>query len=688
MSKLSKSNQKFINHLLIGAPNVGKSTFFNLLTSSTAVVSNIDRMTTEHTSGKIKKIEFTNLIDLPGLHNLSHPLAEEQEASFHLFKAKTDGIVNIISAYSIQRDLYLTLQCIETGLLNTLVINMIDQVNQCEIDWLKFSKMLNGTNVILTQTNKSIGIAEAIESIKENKHVDCKVVTYSKHIENLIEKLSKILPDDLQVSKRFASLMVLENNEFFIDILKNDYSNVYNEVIKIIDFGKSVDYINEIRQTKFIFINKLMNEANFTKVNYTKVSIEKQSKFDRWILNKWVGIPFFILVILIVYYISFGAYAGGWIQTNFAYFLNEIVAKQGIGGLFDLMGAANSDVGLWFKSLFVDGIFGGVFAVLSFLPTIIILYTLITIMQQVGLISRVSVLLDNAFAKFGLSGRSVVNLLTGFGCNVPAVMLARSSSSKKERIVSILIIPFVACASRVIVINFIATYCLGSIGLTFGWLITLLFVFLSGLIALMMGLIFSNVMFRNQKSFFLVELVKWNTVDVRVVAKTVWLQIKEFLKKAFLIILIATIVLWFLMHLGTNGLIVDSSSYQTSFLYYISYGLSFIFYPIFGQINWQLTTCLVTGFAAKEAVISTIILMTGSLDNASLMFQGAYAIAMALSFLTFFLFYMPCLATMRVVKTEGGWKTLWINLISSFTTGYVLALMVYWSSVGITNLVM
>lgn len=673
MSKLSKfRNTEGNTYLLIGAPNTGKSTIFNLLTTSTAVVSNIDRMTTEHTMGRIKH-SHNYLVDLPGTYNLSHPIAEEKETHYHLLHHKVDAVVNIVSAFSIQRDLFLTLQCIETGMLNTLCVNMVDLINKNSINWKKLSSKLNGLKIILTRSNRNENTKNLLNSLYKSKKVDPKVVTYSKEIEHWIDKYTKVLPD-MNVSKRFAALMLLENNSYFMHELKAHHPGYWHEINKIWLKTKDKHYLNEIRDTKINFVNQILDECSNKKTKYLKVNLKKQNRFDHYFLKKWIGIPLFLLIAVAIYYLAFGSFAGGWLQSNFNAVL---VGPTNSLSYWMIVGFNNINAPDWVSSMVVNGIFGGLFTVLSFIPSIVILFICVTIIQQVGLLSRVSILLDNALSKFGISGRSVVNLLTAFGCNVPALMLARSSSSKKERIISILIIPFIPCATKIIVISAISN---AVFGLTFGWLFILGAVIVSGIIALTLGLTFSKTLFRKQKSFFCVEMVNWNGIDLRIMFKNVWQTVKGFLKKALLTITIANLVFWALLHLGKGGYISDPALFEQSALGYISKGLSYVMYPVFGSANWKLTSSLVAGIPAKELILTNLGLSAGGIDNIKSLFTPA----LAASFMVFSLYYLPCIPSINTMRTEAGRKYLWINIGVSFAIAYVLAALVYWVGFGIS----
>lgn len=675
-----KANEKIVrvsnNILLIGAPNVGKSTFFNKITNGTVAVSNIDRLTVSNSVAKLKKDKSINIVDLPGIYNLSHPIDEELVVAHELAHERFNKIANIIGAQSIERDLFLTLQVAETGLLSNLVINMIDEVDKSQLLVNKLSKYLNNINISLCQANKSIGLQQVTKGFIKNNPINPNVVKYSSNIETLIKKISLILPHT-KISKRYYAIMLLENNEYVHQRLANKQKEIYvkiKQILKNVDLDK---ISNEILTTKKTYIKKIIKDCFKSFDKYLDKNKTKQYKFDKKILKKWIGIPAFFLLLILIYYITFGPYMGGSLKDYFDKFLNDIVADQWLNKLFDQMGA-NTFV----KGLFVDGVFKGFFAVLSFTPILIILFTLVNIIQQIGILSRVSILLDDALGKFGISGRSVITLLTGFGCNVPAIMMARSSSSKKERIISVLISPFIVCSARIMVIYFV---CNAILSPTYGWVLMIFLIFFSGLIALIMGLVFSETLFRKVKSFFMIEMVDWRKPDFLVIFKLVWLELKEFIKKAGLIIVAANFLIWLFLHLGPNGALGDQDIEQ-SLLGYFSKGINYILYPcgFYNDDGWKLTASLITAFPAKEIAITNLGLLFP--EGFSSYFDVPTHIAQGLSYIFILMFYLPCAATISSIKKESNWRYLFIHLGSSISVSYILGIIVYWISYGILRI--
>ena len=672
-------------YLLIGTPNVGKSTFFNKVSKSTANVSNIDRLTTSSTVGKIKKHKNKIIVDLPGIYNLSHPIDEEVVVAKQICDSKFKKIINIIGAQSIQRDLLLSIQAIETGLMSTLIINMVDEVNHESLDIDKFSKCLSNIKIIKVMANKNVGIKESINSILKDKTVDPKVVIYDQLTESCVEKISKILPDS-KISKRFYALMILENNRYVIEAVKNQLKDNYQKIQDILDEHKDIDFTTSLRNQRTQFIEKILNNCikKLPDKNYfQKINKTRQRKVDRVILNGWVGVPLLILLLLAIYYLSFGPYAGGTLQKLLSEdFFENIVCAKWLNTLFLDIFHANQ----WTTELFVNGIFSGFFTIISFCVPIIILFTLVNLIQQVGIISRISILLDRAFDKFGLSGRSVVNLMTGFGCNVPSILMARSSNSKKEKIISILISPFISCSARAIVFS---TICNMIFGMSLGWIGVTLLLLTSGLVALLVGLFFSKTMFRKHKSFFFVEMVDWRKPDIVVIFKNVWFQLKDFIVKTVTILLIANFIIWLFSHVGPNGLLTSDQINQSLFSY-MAYGLNYLMYPfgtntslgfVGNPDGWKMTLSLVTAFPAKEIALSNMTTLFGSTEAFQTFIRSNVPIG--ISYMVILLLYLPCTATISIMRKEGNWKLVFIHIGISLTISYVLGLIAYWVSFGI-----
>lgn len=684
------NESNFNTYLLIGAPNVGKSTFFNKVSTGTAEVSNFDRLTVAPNCAHIRKNITKTIIDLPGIYNLSHPVDEEITVANFLVTQKFDKIINIIGAQSIQRDLLLSIQSIETGLMSTLIINMVDEVDIKKLDLAKLSAGLNNIKIVLTQANKNKGISDAANSIKNDFPINPNVIKYDEITESCIKEISNFLPKT-NLSKRFLSLMVLENNREIITNLREKIGFQYFKIEKILEKHKNINFVEVLRTQRINFVNNLLSKcfiSNGKKASYFHKE-KNQRKFDRIFLNGWIGIPLIILLLLVIYYLSFGPYAGGTLQKLFYEdFLTNIVNRKWLNSLLNLIFHPELNVGRqWAVALFSEGIFNGFFVVLSFCIPIIILFTLINLIQQIGIMSRISILLDRAFNKFGLSGRSVVNLLTGFGCNVTSILMTRSSNSKKEHIISLIVAPFISCSSRTIVFS---TICTMIFGISLGWMYVAFLLFMSGIIALFIGFTFSKTMFRKSKSFFLVEAVNWRKPDFFVIFKSVGLQLKSFVIKAATFILIANFIIWFFTHIGPAGILLDNEIDTSLFGYAARSGLNYLMYPFGGSSymgyvgnsdGWKMTLSLITAFPAKEIALGNITTLFGSQANFQLFVSTN--IPIVISYMTIFLLYLPCAATISVLRKEGGWKLLATHLGISLSISYILGVISYWIAFGI-----
>lgn len=680
----------FNTYLLIGAPNVGKSTFFNKVSTGTAEVSNFDRLTVAPNYAHIRKNITKTIIDLPGIYNLSHPVDEEITVANFLVTQKFDKIINIIGAQSIQRDLLLSIQSIETGLMSTLIINMVDEVDIKKLDLAKLSAGLNNIKIVLTQANKNKGISDAANSIKNDFPINPNVIKYDEITESCIKEISNFLPKT-NLSKRFLSLMVLENNREIITNLREKIGFQYFKIEKILEKHKNINFVEVLRTQRIKFVNNLLNKcfiSNSKKASYFHKE-KNNRKLDRIFLNGWIGIPLIILLLLVIYYLSFGPYAGGTLQKLFYEdFLTNIVNRKWLNSLLNLIFHPELNVGRqWAVALFSEGIFNGFFVVLSFCIPIIILFTLINLIQQIGIMSRISILFDRAFNKFGLSGRSVVNLLTGFGCNVTSILMTRSSNSKKEHIISLIVAPFISCSSRTIVFS---TICTMIFGISLGWMYVAFLLFMSGIIALFIGFTFSKTMFRRSKSFFLVEAVNWRKPDFFVIFKSVGLQLKSFVIKAATFILIANFIIWFFTHIGPTGILLDNEIDTSLFGYAARSGLNYLMYPFGGSSymgyvgnsdGWKMTLSLITAFPAKEIALGNITTLFGSQANFQLFVSTN--IPIVISYMTIFLLYLPCAATISVLRKEGGWKLLATHLGISLSISYILGVISYWIAFGI-----
>ncbi|MDE6289786.1 MAG: hypothetical protein K2L64_03395, partial [Ureaplasma sp.] len=414
----------------------------------------------------------------------------------------------------------------------------------------------------------------------------------------------------------------------------------------------------------------------------------RDNKFDKLLLNKFFGIFILILVVLAVYYITFGSYAGGWINELWTGLLEK--GQEVTFNAINSSGIANS---FWIGKFVSDGLLGGIFTVVGFLPYIMIMYFLITILEHSGFLARMSVLLDKSLDKFGLSGRSIITLFTGVGCNIPSIMMARNSQSKKERIILILIGPLIACSARLVVYEWIIQRMIGNNDYT--WLMTLALTIFSGFVAVFVGYFFSNTLFRKQTNFFMTELPRWRAPHILVILKGMGIEVWNFLKRVLTIIFIVNLIIFFLLYISpTSGLINSDDMIDSSLLKYISLPFQYLFYPIGLGEDWRLSVSLLAAAPAKELASSNLEILFPDVNGLNGFHEFLFnsnsikaPVATSISYLIFFSFYVPCIATIAIMKKEAGWKWTLIHLLTAFVLSYGLSLITYSFGGMIENLI-
>lgn len=694
--KLIKNNLENIKKfLLVGNPNVGKSTYFNRLTWQNSPIGNADRITVSATSGSLRKDRNIKIIDLPGIYTLNSSSDDEKYAINAILNFEYNSIINIVSVSSLKRDLFLTTQLLETGMLDELVINMADQINPNSLNLFKLSQKIKvKANLITASKNK--GVVESIKSFLFNSNTSSKFkLDYGDKIENLIKKIESLVPENkFRFNHRFFAIQFLEGNNQ-IATLAHEW-NIYNKIQSLLKtnkltIAKTKKIIRDVRE-KFI-IDTLNFSFKDEKIFNNKIEQKKKLfiRIDKLLLNKFFGALIFLLIIAAIYYLTFGEYAGG--------FLNEKLTS-----LFDLINEkiiqSMSYTRPWVQNLVVDGILGGIFTMIGFIPYITIMFLCVNFIEQTGYLSRVCLLLDKQLEKFGISGRSVLSLITGIGCNIPAVMMARNCHSFKERRVIFLIAPFIACSARLVVFTWIMQ---AFVGTQYSWLLGIAFTFFTGIITLFSGLFFSQTIFRNDKTFLLTELPNWRLPSLLIIFKTLGLEVWSFIKRIFIFIFVANLIMFLLMYISPTTGLIDDTSYlfnssidwtKASFLQYISLPFQYLYYPIGLGQDWRFATSLITAAPAKEIAASNISLMFSGSDvvdaTTAIGFKNALfapnslvslPIASLISYIILFAFYVPCMSTIAIMKKEGGTKNTLLHLGYAFVLSYLLSLIGY-ASIG------
>ena len=655
---------------LAGNPNCGKTSLFNLLTKSRQHIGNWPGVTVEKKEGTLKfKGENYKVIDLPGTYSLGAYSEDEIVARNYILKDKPDVVINVVDATNLERNLYLTTQLIEMGANVVIALNMIDQAEalNIEIDTNKLSKRL-GVPIIKTSALKNRGIEELIEtSIYSKKNQKLININYGEDIENEIKNLSSLLEtykNKLEFPVNWTALKLLENDEYIKDKIKQlNAPSIFNkleESNKTIEKNIGFEADMSIVDKRYSFISSITEDV-------IKKPSEKQvtttEKIDKIVTNKYLGIPIFALIMYCLYELTFIIGAG--IQEWFG----DLIAKAGVivSEWFSNMGAPELLVG------FIDkGLFGGVGAVLSFLPLIMVMYFLLGLLEDSGYMARAAYVMDRLMRGLGLHGKTFVSMIVSVGCNVPGIMSTRTLENKKDRMIAILINPFISCGARMpIYAVFVEAFFPTHQGLV------LFSLYVLGIIvALISGKIFSKTLFKGESSYFVMELPAYRMPSIKNVFLLMWEKAGAFFKKAGMIIFPMMIVLWALSVLPLG---VEPNS-EHSILGMIG---SFVA-PLFvlaGYGTWQAGVSLITGILAKESVVATMGMVYAGVEEGEALInviQQVFTPLSAISFLVMTLLYTPCLAALGAIKREtNSMKWTIFSAVYTFVIALVLSTLVY-----------
>lgn len=655
---------------LAGNPNCGKTSLFNLLTKSRQHIGNWPGVTVEKKEGTLKfKGESYKVIDLPGTYSLGAYSEDEIVARNYILKDKPDVVINVVDATNLERNLYLTTQLIEMGANVVIALNMIDQAEalNIEIDTNKLSKRL-GVPIIKTSALKNRGIEELIEtSIYSKKNQKLININYGEDIENEIKNLSSLLEtykNKLEFPVNWTALKLLENDEYIKDKIKQlNAPSIFNkleESNKTIEKNIGFEADMSIVDKRYSFISSITEDV-------IKKPSEKQvtttEKIDKIVTNKYLGIPIFALIMYCLYELTFIIGAG--IQEWFG----DLIAKAGVivSEWFSNMGAPELLVG------FIDkGLFGGVGAVLSFLPLIMVMYFLLGLLEDSGYMARAAYVMDRLMRGLGLHGKTFVSMIVSVGCNVPGIMSTRTLENKKDRMIAILINPFISCGARMpIYAVFVEAFFPTHQGLV------LFSLYVLGIIvALISGKIFSKTLFKGESSYFVMELPAYRMPSIKNVFILMWEKAGAFFKKAGMIIFPMMIVLWALSVLPLG---VEPNS-EHSILGMIG---SFVA-PLFvlaGYGTWQAGVSLITGILAKESVVATMGMVYAGVEEGEALInviQQVFTPLSAISFLVMTLLYTPCLAALGAIKREtNSMKWTIFSAVYTFVIALVLSTLVY-----------
>ena len=639
---------------LAGNQNCGKTTLFNQLTGMNQHVGNFPGVTVDQKSGPVRGQKDCTVVDLPGIYSIRPYSAEEIVTRRFLLDGHPDGIINIVDATNIQRNLYLTLQLMECRIPMVLALNMMDEVraNGGSIDVQEMEKQL-GIPVVPISAAKNEGIDELIRRAVETVHSHTlpQVMDFCGPgpVHRCIHSVMHQIEDHAQsagLPVRFAATKLIEEDPEILSKLRLDQNEIelVEHAILQMEEEDGMDRNAALAEMRYDFIEGVCRDT----VVRCRESREHQRsmRMDRILTGKYTAIPIFILIMLSIFYLTFNVFGAA---------LSDLLAA-GIGWLQGVTDSALMAYGInpVVQSLIIDGIFAGVGSVLSFLPVIVVLFFFLSILEDTGYMARVAFVMDKLLRKIGLSGRSIVPLLIGFGCSVPAIMATRTLSSDRDRKMTILLTPFMSCSAKIpIYAVFSAAFfekyqALVMIGLYLGGM----------LVGVLAALIFGRTLFRGNPVPFVMELPNYRFPSAKSVGQLCWEKAKDFLQRAFTVIFFATCVIWFLQTFDARLNVVQDSA--QSLLAGVGRLLSPVFRPC-GFGSWQAVTALISGFIAKESVISTLGVLLGGESAITTLFTPVSA----LSYLTFTLLYTPCIAAIAAVRREldSGWKAAGVSLL-------------------------
>ena len=632
---------------LVGNQNCGKTTLFNALTGSNQHVGNFPGVTVDSKIGQIKNSGGSSVVDLPGIYSLRPYTQEEVVTRDFIMNEKPDGIINIVDATNIERNLYLTLQLLEMHIPTVVALNMMDEVraNGGTVDVMTMSTAL-GVPVVPISAAKGEGVSELVDKMVETaKNKICPTVTdfcRSGAVHRCIHAVAHLIEDHANaegVSPRFCATKLIEGDPTLADKLgldENEREMIEHSIVEM-ESETDFDRNEALADMRYVFIEDVVEKA-VVKCHESKEH-RRSVRIDKVLTGKYTAIPVFLLVMFSVFFLTFNVIGS---------FFSDLLA-QGIDALTALVDRGLTVYGInpVVHSLVIDGIFAGVGSVLSFLPIIVTLFFFLSVLEDTGYMARIAFVMDKLLRNIGLSGRSIVPMLIGFGCTVPAIMATRTLSSDRDRKMTVMLTPFMSCSAKIPIYSvFCAAFfpkyaALVMIGL-----------YATGIIVgILVALVLKKTAFVGQPVPFVMELPNYRLPSPKSVLLLLWEKARDFLQKAFTVIFVGTLIIWFLQTFDARFNVVESSS--DSMLAWIGRFISPVLAPA-GFGDWRAATALLSGFTAKEAVVSTLAVLLGTTTSAlggalSSLFPTGLA---AVSFLIFTLLYTPCIAAIATVRKE------------------------------------
>ena len=655
---------------LAGNQNCGKTTLFNQLTGSSQHVGNFPGVTVDRKDGEIRGRKDTLVTDLPGIYSMSPYSSEEIVTRNFVLNEHPKGIINIVDATNIERNLYLTMQLMELNIPMVLALNMMDEVRE------------NGGSIRINQMEEMLGIPVVPISAAKNEGID-ELVSHALHVaryqecpqemdycdanddggavHRCLHAIMHLIEDPAEqtgIPVRFAAAKLAEGDSLILEQLHLDENEkeTLEHIVKQMEKERGLDRAAAIAHMRFDFIEKICDET-VVRPHDSREHIRSQ-KIDRLLTGKYTAIPCFVAIMALVFYLTFGVIGA---------FLSDILdmgitALAGLVDQFLTAGSASSTI----RSLVMDGIFGGVGSVLSFLPVIVTLFFFLSLLEDSGYMARVAFVMDKLLRKIGLSGRSIVPMLVGFGCTVPGVMASRTLPSERDRKMTILLTPFMSCSAKLPIYGFFTAAFFPEQAA----LVMILLYFGGIVMGILMAFLLRRTLFRGEAVPFVMELPNYRMPGAKNVGHLLWDKAKDFLQRAFTVIFVATIVIWFLqtfdLHLG----IVEDS--RNSILAMLAGVIAPIFAPM-GFGDWRVSTALISGFMAKESVVATISVLFGSTEALT----AALTPVAAAALLTFCLLYTPCVAAVAAIKRELGGKWAAGVVLAQCAVAWIAAFVVY-----------
>ena len=656
---------------LAGNQNCGKTTLFNALTGSNQHVGNFPGVTVEKKEGKVRGHEEIRIVDLPGIYSLSPYTSEEIVTRDFILNEQPDVILNIVDATNIERNLYLSLQLMELEKPMVIALNMMDEVNRSgnHVDVEQLSERLK-VRVVPISASRRDGIDDLVAAVSAAAADEAKfdLDFCSGAIHRAIHSIAHIIEDHAQqagIPKRFAATKLVDGDEPMQRLLNLHESdlNIIEHIVKQMEEELGTDREAALADMRYSYIESLV--AQCVSRHHETREQQRSEKLDRWLTHKYLGIPIFLCIMLLIFYLTFVPIGGtlqGLLESGIDMFVSWLDVQMEAW-----------QVSSWLHSLVIDGICAGVGSVLSFLPLIVVLFFFLSLLEDSGYMARVAYIMDKALRKIGLSGKSFVPMLIGFGCSVPAIMSTRTLSSERDRKMTIILTPFMSCSAKLPIYGMITAAFFPQHAA-----VVMLGVYLIGiLVAILCGLLFKQTLFKGNPVPFVMELPAYRIPDARSVLMHMWEKAKDFLHRAFTIIFAATIIIWFLQSYDFSFHAVSDAS--ASMLAVIGEKIAWIFEPL-GFADWRASSALITGITAKESVVSTLSILTGASTDAGLssVLQTMFTPLSAFAFLCFTVLYMPCVAAFAATKRELG--TLKEALFAGlFQTGvaYIVALIIY-----------